>query len=320
MSSSYIVGLFFILIGSILWNATAIIVQYLYIQYDFDSPFLVTYVGCCLFILLIPSSLMNEVKIFEQGQEYTDIKVASDIEEQQEESTIEDESSALMNNTSQTGGTFPVQSNDDHGENDTIKKVTNKYMKAALKVLPLWFSANYFYNFSLVATSITSTTIMSNMGCVFTFLFAVMSGEEKFSKRRFLGVILAFMGSMLTSLHDAGGISFHQIHNQLIGDLCGFLAGLSHAGYTIIVRKVTPANEHMSMSLMLGFVGLINMILLGPIAIYMSVYGETNTISMWNVTSGNESNTSTWILFGWLIIKGLFGNLLPDYIWGVQLY
>merc|ERR550539_1574161 len=72
----------------------------------------------------------------------------------------------------------------------------------------------------------------------------------------------------------------------------------------------------MNMSLLLGFVGLINMILLSPIAIYMSVYEETNTISMRNVISGNESSTSTWILFGWLLIKGLFGNLLPDYFWG----
>lgn len=325
-SRSYALGLLFILIGAILWSVTAIIVQYLYIQYGFNSPFLITYVGCSLFILLIPSNLKNEMQIITKEEQQHRNEVEDLImEEQKDDHHQQDE----FNNDI-------VAVNESSTLNHAINQIFKKYIPAAFKVLPMWYLSNYFYNFSLSATSITSSTIISNMGCVFTFIFALIFGEEKYSTRRFIGVVLAFMGSVLTSLHDADGQSSSSSsssslsnadyatrsrmldemndNDKLLGDFYGFLSALGHAGYTIVVRKVTPTDGHMSMSLLLGFIGLINLILLCPFAIY-TLTGRKNTIFVPSDTTSG-SNTFTWILFGWLLIKGLFGNLLPDYFWG----
>ena len=69
MSSDYAVGLLCILLGALFWSATAIIVQFLQIRYGFNSPFIITYVGCSLFILLIPSSILSELKVIKENEE-----------------------------------------------------------------------------------------------------------------------------------------------------------------------------------------------------------------------------------------------------------
>mmetsp|Transcript_12459 Transcript_12459/g.34071 ORF Transcript_12459/g.34071 Transcript_12459/m.34071 type:complete len:195 (-) Transcript_12459:127-711(-) len=68
-----------------------------------------------------------------------------------------------------------------------------------------------------------------------------------------------------------------------------------------MVRSLCPKDESlMSMQLFLGFVGLWNMICLGPIAIYQGFFRSTGL---------------TWFIFGCLVGKGLFDNVLSDYLW-----
>ena len=63
MKASYALGLFFIVSVSIIWAAASILVQYLYQGLNFDSPFLLTYIGTSLFIILIPGYLLYEKRL-----------------------------------------------------------------------------------------------------------------------------------------------------------------------------------------------------------------------------------------------------------------
>lgn len=72
----------------------------------------------------------------------------------------------------------------------------------AVKIAPVWFLSNFFYNTSLAYTSITSSTVLASTGSLFTFLFAVSCGDERFTAPKLLGVILCFTGSVLTGLSD----------------------------------------------------------------------------------------------------------------------
>ena len=76
------------------------------------------------------------------------------------------------------------------------------HMSMAVKIAPVWFLSNFFYNTSLAYTSITSSTVLASTGSLFTFLFAVSCGDERFTAPKLLGVILCFTGSVLTGLGD----------------------------------------------------------------------------------------------------------------------
>lgn len=59
-SSSYALGLLFLVIVSVLWTACSVVVQHLYRDMEFDSPFLVVYVGTSLFSIFLPLRLGYE--------------------------------------------------------------------------------------------------------------------------------------------------------------------------------------------------------------------------------------------------------------------
>ena len=77
------------------------------------------------------------------------------------------------------------------------------HMRAAIKIAPVWFIANWTYSASLAYTSITSSTVLASTGSVFTFLFAVGCKDEQFTCMKFMGVLLGVLGSLFTALHDA---------------------------------------------------------------------------------------------------------------------
>lgn len=188
---------------------------------------------------------------------------------------------------------------------------TKDHMVAAAKIAPVWFLSNYAYNASLKYTSITSSTVLASTGSLFTFLFALLSRDEHFSLYKFFGIVLGMMGSILTGLHDVGEIHATETtslstepsssSSLLWGDFLGLLSAMGYGAYTLMVRLLCPHDESlMSMDLFLGFVGLWNLLALSPIAIYQGVFQATGL---------------TWFIFGCLLIKGLFDNVLSDYLW-----
>lgn len=211
------------------------------------------------------------------------------------------------------------------------KQIIKRYLPAAARVAPMWWVSNYFYNYALSYTTITSSTIISNMGCVFTFLFAWAAGQERYHNIKLLGVVLAFLGSVLTSVHDGGSeseptspldstdtLQNTNTNDKLWGDFAGLMSALGHAGYTVMVRKVNANDDGLSMPLLLAFIGLLHMVFLGPLALYKVIYSnlfQTTIVGLQQVPSIIHP-VERWQIFSCLIVKGLFGNLLPDYFWG----
>ena len=241
----------------------------------------------------------------------------------------------------------------DQDENDNLPSpylLSHKeHITMALQIAPMWFVSNYFYNLSLIYTSITSSTVLSSTGSVFTFLFAVCWGEETFSRWKVLGVGLAFGGSVLTSLHDAssmmsnGGASGASGDNdmsgkELWGDIAGVLSALGYGGYCVMIRVLCPKDENqMSMQLLLGYIGFFNMVVFGPFAIwkFLTINDGSSSIvdesaAPYSMRSISETSSYyysslltedlpqqhlTWFIFGCLVVKGLFDNVISDYLW-----
>ena len=286
LSPSYTLGLFFILLVSLIWAAASILVQWVYNsdEFDFDSPFLLTYIGVSLFTCFLPANWIVTCFLGETAgptlanvEEYENIPPSP-------ETTI----------------TTSVLS--------PLRWTTQDHVWAAAKIAPVWFVSNYAYNASLEFTSITSSTVLASTGSLFTFLFALVVRDEHFSLLKVVGILLGMMGSILTGLHDIQGNDGSSDKNNtnndsqvLWGDCLGLISAVGYGGYATMVRVLCPRDESlMSMQLFLGFVGLWNMVILCPIAIYLTAVKGT---------------VLTGFLFGCLILKGLFDNVLSDYLW-----
>ena len=88
----------------------------------------------------------------------------------------------------------------------------------------------------------------------------------------------------------------------LYGDALGLISAIGYGGYAVMVRVLCPRNESlMSMELLLGYIGLFNMVGLSPILFYQLYDGSHAQL--------------TWVVFGFLVVKGLLDNVLSDYLW-----
>jgi solute carrier family 35 protein F5 len=229
-------------------------------------------------------------------------------------------------------------------DNDTYLYSHQDHIKMAIKVAPLWFTSNYFYAISLEWTSIASSTVLASMGSLFAFGFATCSsfGDERITKAKLMGVLLCFMGGVATAYTDVskdntpngvGRFMRHSPHtaidnpSSLWGDLAGLLSAIGYGAYTVLLRHLCPKDEkRMSMQLFFGYVGLLNMMALLPIALWVVLSQNDDSASdnldnsesnspYQNDDSTSTQTTITWSIFLFLILKGLLDNVLSDYLW-----
>jgi solute carrier family 35 protein F5 len=95
------------------------------------------------------------------------------------------------------------------------------------------------------------------------------------------------------------------------------VSAVGYGGYAVQTRVLCPHDESIySMQTVLGYIGLFNMVALPPIAIFKQLFSTTTTTSDNNDYASSKTTTEiTWVVFGFLIVKGLFDNVLSDYLW-----
>lgn len=344
---------------AVIWSIASIVVQYLYTDQHFDSPFLLTYIGTSLFILLLISHSVWERRhklcFCTDEEEETDI-IPWRTSYPYQQVPLASESVSLEN--VQIDFTEPSSSLDDdqkHGAMTTTAIDSTsiwsheQHLRVAIKIAPVWFVANWAYNCSLAYTSITSSTVLASTGSLFTFLFAVLCGDESFTCLKLVGVLLGVTGSILTGLHDVvsnnsnettttttaddpsilcvagpSGTPHHVDVSQqdafaghaIWGDALGLLSAVGYGTYAVMIRIYCPRDERcMSMQLLLGYIGLFNAITLSPITFYILLKPSFDE----GGGGGNHSAAAaiglTWIVFGFLVAKGTLDNVLSDYLW-----
>jgi solute carrier family 35 protein F5 len=106
-----------------------------------------------------------------------------------------------------------------------------------------------------------------------------MIGVERFTLRKFLGVIASLMGIILISrvdiskpetgdatAADNGGSSFpHKTPTEIaIGDAMAAFSAILYGVYTIVMKKQVGDESRVNMPLFFGLVGFFNLVLLWP--------------------------------------------------------
>jgi solute carrier family 35, member F5 len=331
--SSYALGLIFIVIVAVIWSVSSIVVQYLYKQQDFDAPFLLTYIGTSLFTVLLvfpykPSGGAHR-DLERDGEQslgiYQQVSQRLDVHQQPDFDDNDDDEHQRHQDLPTHPTDIPI----------IDAKIWTDYDHriAAAKIAPVWFISNFAYNSSLRYTSITSSTILVNTGSLFTFLFALLTEDEHFHVYKLMGVLCGISGCILTGLHDASSTSSNDddehhtrirsvlrlllgdralpLHEQVEsnksddnavwGDILSLVSAVFYGVYAVMVRVLCPHDESlMSMKRFLGYIGLWNMLVLSPIVI-------------WQVRS--SSATLSAFVVACLIGKGMFDNVLSDYLW-----
>ena len=341
--SAYSLGLFFIFLVAVIWSIASIVVQYLYTDQHFDSPFLLTYIGTSLFVMLLISRLLYERR--HKLWFVTDDDEEVDIIPWKTHNTYQQVASSASEIVSLEHVQIDYNDKQRQSDHSTTPDICiwshEQHMKVAIRIAPVWFLANYAYNSSLAYASITSSTVLASTGSLFTFLFAVLCGDEGFTVYKLMGVLLGVTGSILTGLHDlsaspevddpADDVKInssvlcvagpsgtpHHIRSQATdafaghavwGDALGLLSAVGYGAYAVMIRIMCPRDERlMSMQLLLGYIGLINCVILSPVALYIVLKPLLSTST---ATKG-----LTWLVFGYLVAKGTLDNVLSDYLW-----
>ena len=293
------------------------VVQFLYTDENFDSPFLLTYIGTTLFMVFLPSRLVWERR--RRCCSSTSSGIDTDVEVIPWTNDDSYEHIPAQSATPEGGFTIEPESR------TKVKLLSHRqHLCIAMKIAPVWFISNFAYNASLKYTSITSSTVLASTGSLFTFMFAIFSRDEVFSLVGFTGVMFGVVGSVLTGWSDvgsnnkntpsanatfvdgeyAGGNPFEG--HAMMGDFFGLLSAVGYGTYTVMIRVLCPHDESSySMQLLLGYIGLVNGLSLLPVTIYLMLFCSTST-TMANLT---------WVVLGYLVAKGMLDNVLSDYLW-----
>ncbi|CAN0208017.1 unnamed protein product, partial [Phaeothamnion confervicola] len=164
--------------------------------------------------------------------------------------------------------------------------------RLALMMAPLWFIAQYGYNGSLALTSVTSSTIIGSTSSLFTLVFSWICIAERLTPCKVAGVALCLAGSVVVALGD---------HHVATG--AATLSASAYGGYTTLLRAGAAPDRETAMGLLLGYLGLFLVVALAPAAIAVLVLSPETRVAL------------TPRVLGLVVVKGLFDNVLSDFLW-----
>lgn len=332
-SSKYVLGLIFILLVTIIWSLASVITQFIYTNENFQSPILLTYISSSLFSLylvlwhvLLRLGYVKDNRLLVQrrndndnNNDKKDLSLYNPL--------VYDETTAdnLHDNSINNDDNSNNSSNDyeDNIQLHSINRSSNQFnvmyqikkilkpipdnytheqiLYAGLLLFPLWFISNCFYNYSLLLTSITSSTIISNFSGVFTLFFSWLFGIESVTKEKLSGLLICMMAIILVALSDEENVNDN--NHSFIGDFLTLLGAMGYGLYTTILRIKVTSDDSVPMPLLLGYLGLSTAILCSPLILLMSLLHLDNLDKM------------TGAVFGFVLLNGFLDNVIADYLW-----
>jgi solute carrier family 35 protein F5 len=145
--------------------------------------------------------------------------------------------------------------------------------RLSLEFCMLWFCANYFAAACLGYTTVASATILGSTSSIWTLLCGAVLRVERFTLRKFVGVIASLFGVVLISSLDAtsgstdenrGSFPAKSPRELALGDAMAFLSAVLYGFYAILMKKRIGDETKVNMPLFFGLVGLANVFLLWP--------------------------------------------------------
>ncbi|KIX08255.1 uncharacterized protein Z518_02911 [Rhinocladiella mackenziei CBS 650.93] len=289
-------GLILLLCVVFLWTLSNFLGSSIFADNTYAKPFFLTYLNTSMFMLaMIPTLLRSAYKRHrDYGNLHGTIRSAIsgrwsyrplnndpiDSEDSESETFIKPNRTTPLNEESQN-----VDERDKHlGLIPTAR--------LSLAFCFLWFGANYFAMACLQYTTVASTTILTSTSSFWTLLIGAFTRTEKFTWRKFCGVLASFVGIILISRVDLTASANNEPTDPptgrrwrsfsvrsldtfpekppselALGDALALLSAIIYGVYTITLKKSTikALPRSLNMPLFFGLVGMFNLLLLFPL-------------------------------------------------------
>eukprot|EP00945_MAST-04E_sp_MAST-4E-sp1_P006657 g6657.t1 len=303
-----------IVIVVLIWTFSSYLVKSVYTK--FKGPFFLTYFANSLFALYLPVVAVR--RKFFMGRNALSAVLGADGNPAVYSTLIEDPISPPPRSSSDGDETTPsaVRPNsptrtEGPGNSPTWDEVfrsmkNEQIFRASLFVCPLWFLANFLYNESLLLTSVSSSTVLSSMSCVFTALFAWKVGSEKLAWHTIVAVFMTIGGTAMVVLSDSKNgeeAPGDAQPSSFFGDLIALLGAIFYGCYTVAIHNKVKSESFDDLALFLGYLGLIGSVCLLPIVLIL------------NSTEVEPLSDLPLSAVFMIAFKGIFDNVLSDLLW-----
>ncbi|KAL1514814.1 hypothetical protein AB1Y20_003899 [Prymnesium parvum] len=293
---SWRLGVVCILLVALIWNASSVLVQAIFTDANFARPYFLTWVANSLFLLALPLRSLC--------RRFAPPAIASHAAREAGEPDSDEAAAHLASDAPRRSPPRRLSST----------------ARAALFVCPIWFTANFTYNLSMSMTSITASTVISSSSSAFTLLLSVLFLSEPLNVLKVAGVLFCWLGNALTLLSDGGDSPatnsssppvsppsrgpldvYSGPGHMAVGDAICLLSALLYATYTVAISRAEREME--DLALFFGYLGGFTFCIFGPL------------VPVLHLSGAEDLNSITWPIVGLLLCKGVFDNVLSEYLW-----
>eukprot|EP00246_Nothoceros_aenigmaticus_P002435 TRINITY_DN13308_c0_g1_i1.p1 TRINITY_DN13308_c0_g1~~TRINITY_DN13308_c0_g1_i1.p1 ORF type:complete len:396 (-),score=54.91 TRINITY_DN13308_c0_g1_i1:707-1894(-) len=324
-----------VLIGSVvlIWVTSAEVTQSIFDKYR--HPFALTYLGASLLTVYLPIALLKDRISGCFRKSWTVQRRDSSID-------LEAYTTSLPNSPVKSNGLHRLQGDevqpfvllkdgtfemakDEEGCNLILKtmedcrktpaKVTSwELMRLGFCLAPLWFFTEYLSNAALAHTSVASTTILSSTAGLFTLMFSILLGQDKFDIVKAIAVLVSITGVAMTTLGktwatDDGQVSLEADGHSILGDVLGLLSAVSYGVFTVLLKKhAGEEGGSVDMQKLFGYIGLFTLFCLWWLVFPLHFLGLEPTFSIPTTAKLDEV----------LLANGFLGSVVSDYFWALS--
>ncbi|KAJ5199954.1 hypothetical protein N7491_009248 [Penicillium cf. griseofulvum] len=267
-------GIILLLVVVLLWTTSNFLSSTIFADKTYPRPFFVTYTNTSMFMMpLLIIVARRTWALWRLGKLSQITSLRSFLNHLDSHDPKAEEESMLRSGSDEEGGRFSRERQDPPSEKLGLKATARLSIQFCL----LWFAANYFAMGCLQFTSVASTTILTSTSGVWTMVFGALFRVEKFTLRKFMGVIASLIGIILISRVDLSGPdtgdagdgsegSFpHKSPGEIaLGDAMAAFSSVLYGLYTVVMKKQVGDETRVNMPLFFGLVGFFNIILLWP--------------------------------------------------------
>lgn len=135
------------------------------------------------------------------------------------------------------------------------KSSVSSVMRLSSTIGMMWLCAQWFFNSSLMYTSVATNTVLSSTSSVFTFIFSLLICRDPFRWCSFSAAIFSFVGCVLVSEQSPRNMGTTAVTTTSFGDFLTLSSAALFALVSVMLRKVAP--EGFDLSFFMGMNGLL---------------------------------------------------------------
>ncbi|KAJ6184581.1 hypothetical protein N7519_005882 [Penicillium mononematosum] len=267
-------GIILLLVVVVLWTTSNFLGSTIFADRTYPKPFFVTYTNTSMFMMPLLFIVARRTwGLWRNGKLSQITSLRSFLNHLDSHDPKAEEESMLRSGSDEEGGPFSRERQDATDRKLGLKATA----KLSIQFCLLWFTANYFAMGCLQFTTVGSTTILTSTSGVWTMVFGALFRVEKFTMRKFMGVMASLIGIILISRvdlskPDAGegadsseGSFPHKSSGEIaLGDAMAAFSAILYGLYTVVMKKQVGDESRVNMPLFFGLVGFFNIIFLWP--------------------------------------------------------